>query len=120
MIRIGTIAMMVDAIPAEVYFIAIRENDTPRKGPKKDPVVMAVIPFRSFRAAKTVFHLPERVMISMKPIMPVMILIWVDGKGLYSFIPYLLNTMPSACPNAPKKAKRIPRKGLWIAILFLS
>jgi len=36
-IKTGTIAMIVEAIPVEVFLIANKEKETPRKGPKKDP-----------------------------------------------------------------------------------
>ena len=50
MIRIGTMAMMVAAMPVSVYFTARRENEMPRKGPKNDPRAMTRIPFPSLTA----------------------------------------------------------------------
>ena len=82
MIRIGTIAIIVEAIPAEVYFTAIREKDTPRKGPKNDPIVIAFIPCAFCNAERTVFHRPEIDIIRINPTMPVIIRICVEGKGL--------------------------------------
>ena len=46
MIRTGTIAMMVDAIPVWVWATARSEKETPRKGPKKDPRAILCIAFR--------------------------------------------------------------------------
>ena len=108
MIKMGTSDMMVAAIPVSVYFTASRENDTPRKGPKKDPVIMPVIPFLLLRASRTLAHFPISVTITINPTIPEMIRICVDAKGSYVFIPSLLNTSPVACPKAPAKAKRIP------------
>jgi hypothetical protein len=82
MIRIGTIAMMVEAIPADVCCTAKRENETPRKGPKKDPVVIAAITLLFRKAATTEFHLPESKMISRNPVIPVIMRICVEAKGL--------------------------------------
>ena len=36
-IKMGTIAIMVEAIPVSVNFTERSENDTPKKGPKKEP-----------------------------------------------------------------------------------
>jgi hypothetical protein len=36
----GVRAMRVDAIPVLVCWIAMRENDTPKKGPKIEPIKM--------------------------------------------------------------------------------
>lgn len=42
-INTGTIAIIVDAIPVSVFATASNENDTPKKGPKKEPVVMPIM-----------------------------------------------------------------------------
>ncbi len=42
MIMMGTVAIIVEAIPVGAYFTAISENETPRKGPKKDPVTISL------------------------------------------------------------------------------
>ncbi len=72
-ISIGTIAIIVDAIPVEVYFIATRENETPRNGPKNDPVEMAIIPFLFLNAWDIDFHRPVKLIIIIKPIIPAII-----------------------------------------------
>ena len=46
----GTIDIMVAAMPTAVYLIAIRENDTPRKGPKTAPIVVNVMALPCFNA----------------------------------------------------------------------
>ena len=57
MINTGTMAMMVDAMPVLVYLIARSEKETPRKGPKNEPVVIPIIPFEFLNAENTFFHL---------------------------------------------------------------
>jgi hypothetical protein len=42
--NMGTRAIIVDAIPASVYLIAISENETPRNGPKKAPTLVKIMP----------------------------------------------------------------------------
>lgn len=46
----GTMDIRVAAIPAGEYFTAIREKETPRKGPKKAPTDSWIIGFRKVRA----------------------------------------------------------------------
>jgi len=81
MIKTGTRDMMVDAIPVSVNFTASRENDTPRKGPKKEPVTMPDIPLLFLKALCTLGHLPIMVTMSANPAIPEIIRIWVAAKG---------------------------------------
>ncbi len=79
--RIGTMAIMVDAMPVEVCCTAKRESETPRNGPKNEPMRMLLIPVL-FRTAFLIFDvLRSNSTIIPKPIIPVMILIWVAAKA---------------------------------------
>ena len=75
MIRTGTIAIRVEAIAVVVYFIDRRDNETPRKGPKKAPIDIPVIANLFFRAFITFLQYPEIVKITVKPAMPAITLI---------------------------------------------
>lgn len=59
MIMIGVSAIKVEAMPASVYYTAMSEKETPRKGPKIVPPVAAVIAFLSGRERKSSFPLRE-------------------------------------------------------------
>ena len=52
----GTIAVIVDDIPADVYCNDNNDNETPKKGPAMAPKVMTVIAFLSLKAALTSSH----------------------------------------------------------------
>ena len=56
-IRIGVIAMMVDAMPAAVNWSAVSESATPRKGPDMRVMRNALTATRSFMAPKKEGHL---------------------------------------------------------------
>lgn len=50
MMRTGTNAINVDAIPASVYCTAIKDNETPINGPVRVAPIAAFIPLLSFNA----------------------------------------------------------------------
>lgn len=52
----GLMDIIVDAIPTCVYFTAINENDTPRKGPKTEPENTPAIAFLSVTALATLLQ----------------------------------------------------------------
>jgi len=79
--RIGTIAMMVEATPVVAYFTAISENDTPRKGPNTDPMLVPIMPGLLLKAFRMRYPFFKIIMIKAKPIMPATILIWVAAKA---------------------------------------
>ena len=56
-INIGTIDIMVAAIPVEVYLTDNNENETPKKGPKIEPSRINFIALLFFNAGITLFHL---------------------------------------------------------------
>lgn len=76
-INIGTVAMIVDAIPVAVNLIEYRDMDTLRNGPKNDPMVMLVMPFLLLKANSVCFTRPNRIIIALNPIIPVIIRIWI-------------------------------------------
>ena len=106
--RTGTSAMMVLAIPVVVYLTAMREKDTPRKGPKKDPEVTKASVDGRLKAGFRSDHLFRMVNNRMKPMVPATTLICEEVKGSASCIPYLLKTSPIACPAAAPKPNKIP------------
>jgi hypothetical protein len=79
--RTGTKAIIVDAIPDSVYLIEISEKETPRKGPKKAPIVVDNIAGLFKTEAAIVFHLPKTVTRKANPVIPARILICVAAKG---------------------------------------
>lgn len=70
-IKTGTVAINVDAIPREVNLKATIPNETPKKGPKKDPTTKAFEAVLSFIPVPTIFHLFITVIMIEKPIIPV-------------------------------------------------
>ena len=92
----GVIAMIVAAIPVEVFCAASSESETPMNGPKVAPSSMRSIGFFWGNAPKTAFHLLKKLTTTVKPSMPAITLIWVEAKGSKSPIPYLLSTYPVA------------------------
>ena len=77
----GTMAMMVEATPVVAYFTAMREKETPRNGPKTEPIAAPVIPERLLKAFLIRFPFRRAMMMIAKPIMPAMILICVAAKA---------------------------------------
>ena len=80
-IRTGTNAIMVDAIPVFVYCTASKEKETPRKGPKKEPILIAVIPDLLENAFRTFAHRSRIVTSTVNPIIPAINLICVAANG---------------------------------------
>ena len=78
----GTIAIMVEAMPAFVYVIETREKDTPKKGPKKAPVAIPFIAAQCLVAWTTLGQRFMKVIKIENPIIPAIIRIWVEAKGL--------------------------------------
>lgn len=74
-------AMMVDAIPVAVFCTAIREEETPRKGPNVAPSNIKAMAGRFPVALPTASHRLKKLMSMAKPIMPAMTLICVAEKG---------------------------------------
>ena len=79
---IGTIDIMEEAIPTEVYFMERRERKTPIKGPKKAPSPIKAIVLLLETASYTFPHLRVRNIIRTNPIPPAIILMWVAAKAL--------------------------------------
>ena len=71
----GTVAIRVETIPVDAYWIASNEIETPRNGPKKDPFAIAIIPFGFLKASNTFDHLLNTLIMSTNPTIPVIILI---------------------------------------------
>lgn len=67
----GTVAIKVDAIPKEVYLNATIPNDTPRKGPKKEPITNALLAFLSVNPLGILPHFFKIEISIAKPIIPV-------------------------------------------------
>jgi len=81
MINTGTMAIKVAAIPACVFCMASRENDTPRNGPKTDPRVILFIAEVFLIASPTFLH---RFMIKNKmvnPAIPANTRIWEEANA---------------------------------------
>ncbi len=75
MISTGTMDIMVAAMPVLVYWIAINERETPRKGPKKEPMLSWVMAALLWKAFITGLHQPIMVYNRIKPPSPAMDLI---------------------------------------------
>ncbi len=81
-IKIGTIDIMVDAMPVVVCWTDSSEKDTPRKGPKKAPRVINSIALLFFTDCTVSFSLLRKIKMRVNPTIPVNTLIWDAAKGL--------------------------------------
>ncbi len=93
-ISIGIIDMMVDATPVDACCTAKRDKETPKNGPKKDPMATTPITLRCFSDTARPFHCFMMVKKSENPINAAIALIWVPCMGLKLSSPYLLKTRP--------------------------
>lgn len=80
---IGVVAIIVEAIAVLVCCTAMRESDTPRKGPKIAPPNIAFRALLSRRPSMNILPRPVSRIMSAKPVAPVIILIWVAANGIY-------------------------------------
>ena len=79
--KTGTVAISVDAIPTEVCWKASRLSETPKKGPKKEPMAKGTNALL-FRNAKLIDrHSLAKLMITIKPNIPVIALICEEANG---------------------------------------
>ena len=81
MMSTGTMAMMVAAMPARVFWTASKEKETPRKGPKRDPREIIRMACRLCKAPIILGHQRITRIIIKNPIMPAMTLIWEEAKA---------------------------------------
>lgn len=77
----GTVAISVEAIPTVVYWKANKLNETPRNGPKNEPINKGVKALLFFKEYPTDRHCRAKVMITTNPMIPVRTLICVDENG---------------------------------------
>ena len=78
----GTIEVIVEVIPAEVYCKANKDRETPTNGPNIAPNVIPPIAFLSFMDFLKSSHLLRYINNIVKLINPAIILIWVEAKTL--------------------------------------
>ena len=78
---IGVRAIIVEAIPASVYFTAINDKDTPMNGPEMVVPIAANIPFLSFKEVGIVWNSFCKYMTKRKQMAPDKALIHVEAKG---------------------------------------
>ena len=71
----GTIDIMAEATPVDVYLIDKREKVTPRNGPKKAPTETLLSAFTFLNAAFNESHRLNKKKINAKPTIPVITLI---------------------------------------------